>query len=157
MKRISKMVILIMLLQCLCLPDYNYLESWTVSNLKTITDNELSKLSDDEIKSIIISSDDYTETVVGKIRTNETSEGNVDRRIYNLELNVSVYRKYKKIVYGKPFNYQRDYPGKKIQGQETKYLGFNNLGNPVTNDKYPGNSRGIEPPDKVWNYYSNRY
>ncbi|MCT4631341.1 MAG: hypothetical protein N4A76_01225, partial [Firmicutes bacterium] len=149
MKKLSYLLIIVIIFQAIC-PEYMlFAADDDIRRLNSMSEVELSHLSDIEIIEMITSSDDYPLGIDALIRFNEGTQGGYDRKEY-VEINVITYRKYRKIVYGKPFDQQRNYPGITIQGSEAKYLGFNNQGNAVTNDRFPGDSEGDEPPDKEW-------
>jgi hypothetical protein len=126
-----------------------FAENSSIKRLESMSNVEISHLTDEEIKTAIISSDDYFDSVSAYLRYGETTSGDYDERI-NVALNISSYRKYRKIIYGQPFERQNNYPGVVLHGSEPKYIGFNVFGNAVTNDKYPGDSEGDEPPEKDW-------
>lgn len=156
MKKISYILLIVMIFQVI-FPLYSlYAENDEIRKLGSMSDIEISHLSDSDILGMITSSDDYPVGIEALIRCNENTQGAYDRKEY-VEININTYRKYRKIVYGVPFDQQRNYPGLTIEGSQSKYLGFNNQGNAVTNDKYPGDSEGDEPPDKDWIVEENKH
>ncbi|MCT4632135.1 MAG: hypothetical protein N4A76_05290, partial [Firmicutes bacterium] len=149
MRKIAIALVISILFQAIFISKSDFAENDSINKLGSMNDIELSKLTDDEIFLIITSSKDYPERIGAKLRYNGSTSGDYDiSKMVNL--NISSYRKYRKIVYGLPFDQQKNYPGTVLYGSESKYIGFNNQGNAVTNDKYPGDSEGDEPPDKDW-------
>ncbi|MCT4631100.1 MAG: hypothetical protein N4A76_00015 [Firmicutes bacterium] len=156
MKKISLILVLLLLFQAIPINSFNFAEDLTPEKLVNLTDEKIASLTDQQIITGITSDEDYPLSRSGKLYDNFKLEGTPIRTI-DVSLNIDTFRKYKQIVYGNPFNSQDNYEGKILLKSEAKFLGFNNQGDPVTNDLYPGDSGGTEPPDKKWLFDDNEY
>ncbi|MCT4631098.1 MAG: hypothetical protein N4A76_00005, partial [Firmicutes bacterium] len=151
MRKIAIVLTFLLLMQAIPIGSLAFASSLSPVDLVNMDEAEIEALSDTDIYNAITSSDNYPPTVEAKLK-NGGSTDNV-----TVSLNINSYRKYRLIVYGVPFEKESKYPGKTLPGSEPKFLGFNEKGIPVTNDKSPSLPGDKEPYEKKWNHYTNQY
>jgi hypothetical protein len=156
MRKISLILVLLLLFQAIPINSFNFAEDLTPEKLVNLSDEKIEDLTDQQIIDGITSDGDYPLSRDCYLYDNFKLDGRPIRTVH-VSLNINTFRKYKQIVYGNLFNSQDNYEGKILPKSEAKFLGFNNQGDPVTNDLYPGDSGGTEPPDKKWLFGDNEY
>jgi hypothetical protein len=151
MRKIAIVLTLLLLIQAIPIGSLAFASSLSPVDLVNMDEAEIEALSDTDIYNAITSSDKYPPAIDGILKYSGKTE------MVKVNLNIDSYRKYRLIVYGVPFEKESNYNGKILPGSESKFLGFNEKGIPVTNDKYPSLPGDKEPYEKKWNHYSGQY